>query len=251
MADLHAELTALTVEWPPTPELADGVLARIESAGAPPRRRPRWRPALAYVLAALVAAFGLTMAASPDARSAVLEWLGLKSVKVERREPVAPEPSPGTLGAGLRLGTPVTVAEARERAPFLRLPAARGLGEPDAVYLGREAVALVYGKRKGYPRDPTTGAALLVQEFPARVGPFIEKSLGQEAKLERLRVDGAPAYFITGAHGFAYESDEGFGFEDQRLAGNTLLVERSDGLLVRVEGKLSRDRAVAVAQSVP
>jgi hypothetical protein len=255
MADLHAELTALSVEWPPTPDVADAVLARIEAAPAAPaarrRRGPAWRPALAYGLAAIVGAFALTMAASPDARSAVLEWLGLKSVKVERREPVAPSPSPGTLGSGLGLGTPVTLAEARARSPFLRLPTADGLGEPDAIYLGRAAVSLVYGEREGYPRADATGAALLVQEFPARVGPFIQKSLGEGSELEQLSVDGAPAYFITGAHGFAYETADGIDFEEQRLAGNTLLVERADGLLIRVEGDMSRDQAVAVARSVP
>lgn len=252
MADLHAELTALTVEWPATPDLADPVLARIESA--PPRRvrrRPSWRPALAYGLAALAAAFALTMAVSPDARSAVLEWLGLKSVKIERREPTAPRPSPGTLGSGLGLGTPVTLAEARERSPFLRVPTADGLGRPDAIYQGLKSVSLVYGERAGYARAGTTGAALLVQEFPARVGQFIQKTIGQGARLERLRVDGAPAYFITGSHGFAYDSDGSVNFEDQRLAGNTLLVERADGLLIRVEGELNRDRAVAIARSVP
>jgi hypothetical protein len=252
MTDLHAELTALTVEWPATPDLAGAVAERIESAAPPPRRgRPAWRPALAYGLAALLAAFAITMAASPDARSAVLEWLGLKSVKVERREPTAPPPSPGALGSGLGLGTPVTLAEARERSPILRLPAADGLGQPDAIYLGGESVSLVYGERPGYPRAGSTGAALLVQEFPARVEPFIEKTLGSAARLERLRVDGAPAYFIVGSHGFAYESDGGARYEDQRLAGNTLLVERADGLLLRVEGDVSREQAVAVARSVP
>jgi hypothetical protein len=231
MRDLHAELTALAVEWPETPDLADGVLARLD---APVRQRPRprlrWRPALAYGLAALAAAFALTMAASPDARSAVLEWLGLKSVTIERRET---QP----VDSGLRLGTPVTLEEARRRAPFLRLPEA--LGEPSAVHVGRGSVALVYD------------GPVLVQEFPARVEPFIEKTIGMGARLERLRVDGAPAYFITGAHGFAYERAGGGGFEDQRIAGNTLLVERPDGLLIRVEGALGRDRAVAIARSVP
>jgi hypothetical protein len=257
MPDLHAELTALTVEWPATPDLAGAVAERLErgeGAAKPDRRRrrlPRWRLSLAYGLAALAAAFAVTMAASPDARSAVLEWLGLKSVKIERREPVAPQPSPGALGSGLGLGTPVTLAEARERSPFLRVPEAQGLGDPDAIYLGGKSVALVYGERAGYARAGTTGAALLVQEFPARVGQFIEKAVGQAARLERLRVDGAPAYFITGSHGFAYDSNGSADFEDQRLAGNTLLVERADGLLIRVEGEISRDRAVAVARSVP
>jgi len=257
MPDLHAELTALAVEWPPTPDLVEGVLARIEpdrAARAPRRRRGRrlsWRPAVAYGLAAIAAAFAVTMAASPDARSAVLEWLGLKSVKVERREPTAPPPSPGTLGSGLGLGTPVTLAGARERSPFLRLPRAAGLGRPDAVYLGAAGVSLVYGERPGYARAAETGAALLVQQFRARVEPFIEKTLGEGTRLERLRVDGDPAFFITGAHGFAYETeDDQVRFEEQRLAGNTLLVERADGLLIRVEGRLARERAVAVARSI-
>jgi hypothetical protein len=230
MADLHAELTALAVEWPETPDLVEGVLARVGEPERPGRRRIGWRPALAYGVAALAAAFALTMAASPDARSSVLEWLGLKSVKIERREP-------RPVDSGLRLGTPVTLEQARRRAPFLSLPAA--LGEPAAVHAGRNSVALVYD------------GPILVQEFPARVEPFIEKTLGTGARLERLQVDGAPAYWITGAHGFAYESDDGGRFEDQRLAGNTLLVERADGLLIRVEGDLPRDRAVAIAQSVP
>jgi hypothetical protein len=38
-------------------------------------------------------------------------------------------------------------------------------------------------------------------------------------------------------------------FEDQRLAGNTLLVERGDGLLLRIEGEIGRERAVRIAAS--
>src|SRR5215218_2568161 len=132
MADLHAELTALAVEWPETPDLSEDVLARLDEPAARPRRALRWRPALAYGAAALVAAFALTMAASPDARSAVLEWLGLKSVTIERREPRPTD-------SGLRLGTPVTLAQARERVPFLSLPEA--LGEPEAVHVGADTVA--------------------------------------------------------------------------------------------------------------
>src|SRR5687768_9710297 len=123
---LEHELRALEVEWPATPDLAGAVLVRLrtEPAPEPTRRglrrrlrpeparrglrrrlrpeparrglRRRLRPALAWSAAVLVAAFGVTMAASPSARSAVLEWLGLKSVKVERREPAAtPAPRSG------------------------------------------------------------------------------------------------------------------------------------------------------------
>ena len=252
MADLQTELGALPIEWPATPDLAAAVVERLEApAAARPRRSWGWRPALAYGLAAAVTAFALTMAASPDARSAVLDLLGLRGVQIERREPTAPRPQPGALGSGLGLGTPVTLAQARRRAPFLRLPTAAGLGRPDAIYVGARSVSLVYGERRRYVRARATGAALLVQEFPGRVGPFIEKTLGAAARLERLRIAGAPAYFVAGAHGFAYDDGGDVRFEDQRLAGNTLLVERPDGLLLRIEGAITRDHAVAVARSVP
>jgi hypothetical protein len=81
----------------------------------------------------------------------------------------------------------------------------------------------------------------------------IEKTIGNASKFERLRVGGDPAYFISGAqHGFAYVSTESGDpvFEDQRLAGNTLLVERGDGLLLRIEGRISRDQAVRIAESM-
>lgn len=249
MRDLHAELSELRVDWPETPELAGAVAARL--AAPAPAARLRLRPAFAYALAALAAVFAVTMAASPDARSAVLEFLRLRNVQIERREPSAPSPQPGRLGAGLGLGTPVSLEEARAEAPFLAVPTATGLGDPDAVYVGLDDVALVYGARNGYVPSAETGAALLVQEFRGRVGPFIEKTLGSAAGLERLRVDGAPAYFVTGSHGFAYEAEGSVTYEDQRLAGNTLLVERPDGLLIRIEGELTRDAAVGIASSIP
>ena len=134
--------------------------------------------------------------------------------------------------------------------PFLSLPRAPGLGAPDAVYVGRTGVALVYGRRPGYVRAPHTGAALLVQELPAQVTPFIDKTLGDGARVRRLRIAGDPAYFITGSHGFAYGGRGETRFEEPRLAGTTLLLERRDGLLVRIEGELSQAAAVRIARSI-
>jgi hypothetical protein len=80
----------------------------------------------------------------------------------------------------------------------------------------------------------------------------IEKTVGAATRFERLEVGGDPAYFFSGReHGFAYVPSKGqVSFEDQRLAGNTLLVERRDGVLLRIEGRLSREGAVAIAESV-
>jgi hypothetical protein len=154
-------------------------------------------------------------------------------VKLERREPTARP------GASLQLGDPVSADEAARRfGPLAEPPGA--LGPPGAVYAGDGAVAFVYA-------EPD----LLVQRFPARVGPYIEKTVGAGARLERLRVDGDPAYWIEGAHGFAYLRDGAVDFEEQRIAGNTLLVERAGGELIRIEGDVARDHAVAVAESIP
>jgi len=225
VAELHDELLALRADWPATPDLAEGVLA---APAGQPRRRRAWKPALAALLAAVA-----VVAAVEPARSRVLEWLGLESVDVERREP-APAP-----GASLQLGAPLSAEAARERYGALAEPPG-ALGDPGGIYAHDGGVAFVYA-------DPD----VLVQRFPARVGEFIQKTVGAAASLERLRVGGDPAYWIEGAHGFAYRRQGAVDYEDQRIAGNTLLVERADGELIRVEGDLDRARAIEIAGSVP
>jgi hypothetical protein len=187
----------------------------------------------------------------------LLEFLGLKGAKIERREPNAPTTPPRRqdLGADLGLGRAVTLAQARSSAGFrVVVPELDTLGAPDVVYFqdgspegGR--VSLVYGPRPGIARAATTGAGVLVTEFRAQASPLIQKSAGSATNVRPLTVDGRRAYFIEGSHGFAF-LDEGDNatFEDQRLAGNTLLVERA-GLLLRVEGDLSGAAAVCIARS--
>jgi hypothetical protein len=229
---LERELSELRIEWPETPDLAAAVVGRLD---APPRRswwavRPAWQVAVAAV-ALLIA----VVMAVPPTRAAVLDLLGLRSVRIEHREP-----RPSTIGRQLAVGDPVTLEQARRHFP-VRVPAA--LGPPDAVYLAENPtrVDMVY---RGGP---------LVTELHATVTPVIQKAIGEASKFERLTVGGDRAYFISGArHGFAYipaGSAEPV-FEDQRLAGNTLLVERSDGILLRIEGNIDRDEAVRLAESV-
>jgi hypothetical protein len=114
-------------------------------------------------------------------------------------------------------------------------------------------VDMLYRARPGLPSSSNTGAGLLITEFRAVAEPLIEKSAGTGAKVERLTVDGDPAFFISGApHGFAYfnPDTQESNFEEQRLAGNTLLVDRSDGILLRIEADIPRERAVEIAESL-
>ena len=129
-----------------------------------------------------------------------------------------------------------------------------GRSTPDAVWVAvaPTRITFVYRRRPGIRPSPHTNAAVLVQQFRARATPVIEKALGAGARASRLRVHGARVYLITGEpHGFAWISPDGsVGFEERRLAGTTLLVERSDGILLRVEGELTRARALALASEL-
>jgi hypothetical protein len=244
VSDLELELRELRVEWPETPDIAGALEGRLS---APPARR-RWRldrPAWQIAVAATAVIIAVVMAV-PPARSAVLDLLGFGSVRIVREEP-----RPSRFGSGLGLGEPVTLEQARRRFPVL-IPGA--VGEPDAVYLTEHPsvrVDLVYRERPGLPESSNTGAGLLVTEFHAIAEPLIEKTAGAGSSVERLTVGSDPAFFISGAdHGFAYIQRGSSGsFEPQRLAGNTLLVERSDGVLLRVEGDIGRDEAVRIAES--
>jgi hypothetical protein len=239
---LERELRELAVEWPETPDIAAALVLTPA-----PRRSLFIRPAWQIAVAVLVLLVAVVMAVPPT-RAAVLDFLGLRSVKIERREPVVSK-----FGSGLLLGEPVSLEKARRSAGFpVLVPAA--VGRPDAVYLGENPrrVDLLYRARPGLRRASATGAGLLVTELRATVTPAIQKTIGSATHFESLEVGTDPAYFFSGReHGFAYLPPSGtMGFEDQRLAGNTLLVERSDGLLLRIEGRVSRDEAVRIAESV-
>jgi hypothetical protein len=250
MSELELELGALAVDWPETPDLAAGIESRLAQPGV--SRRPPWlvaRPAW-QIAVACVAVVIAVVAAVPPARSAVLDLFGISSVEIVREEP-----RPSRFASGLGLGDAVTLPDARRRAGFdLLVPSA--VGEPDAVYLadsidtGRR-VDFVYRPREGLPEASTTGAGLLVTQFEAVAEPAIQKTIGASATLERLMVGGDPAFFISGEdHGFAYIPARGdFAFEPQRLAGTTLLVDRGDGVLLRIEGDIPREEAVRIALS--
>jgi hypothetical protein len=246
MRDLEQELRALAIDWPQTPDLATAVRARTERQRS---RRPM-RRRLAVVLLVLA---GTTMAIEP-ARSAILEALGLKGARIERREPTAtpaPPPPGAALGAGLGLGDPVTLDQARRAIGFAPALPGEGLGKPDAVFEANGHVSLLYRARSGLPRAAETGAGLLISEQLATVSPYIDKAAGAGTRVERLAIGTDPAYRLSGApHGFAYAPREGDPrMEDQRLAGPTLLVEH-DGVLIRIEGRISRARAIAIAESI-
>jgi hypothetical protein len=254
VTELEQTLRGLGSElaFPETPDIAAAVRARL--AERPARRRPVLpsRRTLALAFAILALAAGLAMAV-PPARTAILDFFGLRGATIERVETLPPVPT--GVGRNLALGQRVGLEEAERLAAFdVLVPEA--LGAPDSVwhtgFLPGGRVSLIYEPREGLPLTRETGVGLLVTEFRGDLAPeLVGKLVDQATRVERLTVDGFPAVWLEGGpHEVLFRGPDGEILADTvRLAGNTLLVQRGR-LLVRLEGTLSRDRAVDLAESL-
>lgn len=235
---------AVAADWPPTPDLAAAVIPRLDDGvrplapSIPLRRPPTWyrRPlALALAILLLLAA---TAAAIPGIREPVLDWLGLRSVRIER----VPQPLPEPPGATLALGQHTTLAAARRRLEFTPvLPT--GLGEPVVYYEGFPPggqLGLVY-------RD----GRLFITEVQGHLEQqFLFKFLRSGTGVERVRVDGGRGLWIAGPHQYAYADRTGeIRTDSVRKAGPVLLWRRGD-LLLRLEGARTKAEALRIARSV-
>jgi Domain of unknown function (DUF4367) len=266
LADLAAAL-----EFPPTPDLAAAVTARLgeapAAAPAPPSPAARarrwlaglagWRRLAAAGLAVVLLAAAV-LVASPGTREAVARRLGLRGVGVELGGP--PPPTVTTTPGGrleLGLGDQVTLEEARRRVDWpVLVPAAAGLGRPDAVYVNEAVpsggrVDLVYRARPGLPASPFTDVGLLITGFRGQPTPEFLKKVTAMGVVEQVTVGGEPGYWFSGEpHFFTYRDAAGTLREEQtRLAGNTLIWQRGD-LTLRLEGELPKEEAIRIAESM-
>jgi hypothetical protein len=226
------------VEFPPTPDLASRVRRGLEEA--PPRR---WRPsrrALTVTLAVLVLAVG-TAFAVPSARSTILDWLGITGVDIVRVDKLPEVAPPADLG----LGEQVTLAEARTRVPYdVVVPHAKGLGDPDAVYVARHGSSYQVSFLWGTPDR----VRLLVSEF--RGFAMAEKMAQPGTNTELVRVHGQPGVWFAGApHVFLYTDGGDPEEETMRLVEHALVWQRGP-LTLRLEGEISKQDALEIARSV-
>jgi hypothetical protein len=137
----------------------------------------------------------------------------------------------------------------------VKVPAAAGFQRPDAVYVNTQPeggrVDLVYRARPGLPPSPYTDAGLLITQFQGTLTPdFIKKVVGG-GLVEEVRVAGQPGYWFSGEpHFFTYQDRRGDITDEQtRLAGNTL-VWQSGPQTLRLEGQLSKQEALRIAESM-
>jgi len=262
--ELRDELRALggEVAWPPTPDLAGAVAARIARDGVPAPRRRSWAPALrrrdgvpaprrrswapalrpAVVLALLLVLVIAGIAIVPPARTAVLDLLGLAAREQVVRVPRLPAATP-SLRRGPDLGRRVTLARARAAVSFpVRVPTA--LGPPPEVRLSRQlaggAVTLLYGNRHA------------LTMFRGQGEPFARKLVGPRTRVVESTVAGHPALFLTGAP-LQWIALDRSGIPVQstaRLVDANVLLFDAGGVGYRLETSAGLPGALAIARSL-
>ena len=218
--NLEHELRALPIAFPEEPDLAPGVLARLE--------RPARRWLLAPALVAIAAAGALL--AIPQTRAAILDLLRIGGVEVQRVEtqPRAPVRPPA-------LGREVSFATAQRTVDFPLLSPR----DPFTAYVDEPMVNLRW---KRYVLSQWHGEQL----------PFATKQLGPGSRTVGVSVRGANGLWITGArHEIIYrdlKTDQVVA-KTRRLAGNVLIWE-AGGITYRLEGSRTVADARAVARNL-
>lgn len=251
------------ITYPPTPALALRVRQALTAESAPhgQRRLPHWgrfpRVALA-IGAALVIALALLLA-FPDARDALAQLLGLRSVRIIL---VTPTPTPTATATGRVTPPPTATApptpkpftqccetaldDARARSRFaILLPP----GEiPSRVYLqsppnfgDAQQVILVFG-------DPSAPRFTLYEATNFLYGKLVSGG----TVIEETTVLGERALWLSGApHLLVYLDANGKPEMDTERAvnANTLAWESGD-VTFRLETNLSQEDAVRFAESL-
>jgi hypothetical protein len=210
--NLEHELRSLRVDFPPEPDVSARVLQRLQR-----RSGRRWLVPVVVALALLGALFAI-----PQTRAAILRVLHIGNVEVQRVETL-PSAQPGPLPLGRR----VSLEEARDGVLIdLAVPETY-----DAVYLSGPFVTFVLERR------------VWLLEWGGRGPTIVKKVAGPGTRIEDLTLDdGTRALWIEGRH-IVTRGPE------RRLAGNVLIWER-DGVTYRLEGALSRRRAVEIARNL-
>lgn len=241
MSDLERTLRVLgaEVDVPDAPDVVASVLARIEPRSRVGLRTSRRHLVIAVALVVL-AALAATLAV-PTARSALLRVLHLGGERIE----LVDELPEITIQHDLEfvLGERVTLDEARRRTGL----EISGLDEqPDRVYVGEGGTAwLLYG---------TPERVRLLLAATSRLGvdeALMTKLVGPGTTVETVSVDGAPGAFVSGeSHLLLLLDEQGEIVEEtSRLARDVLIWER-DGVAFRLEGDLTKDEALAFAESL-
>jgi hypothetical protein len=272
LADLERALAELAegLEFPGASDLPERVVAELERPASvtPLTQRPGVRRLLALAAAAIVIA-GVVLVASPRARKAVADLLGIGGVAI-RTSDTSPSPPPSTSPATTEATTESTTGTTSTVSPPTDPPGSvsvedgasaigvvpplpPALGPPDSATLADGRLTLQWSPSTALPPTDLAGVGALLAVFPGRVEePLLQKILGPDTDYERVGVNGRLGVWLSGApHVLMYVGPDGQVREDElRLAGNTLIWTIGPHTY-RLESALDRDAAIALAETVP
>lgn len=232
MNGLEQRLRALGTElaFPPEPDLAPHVLARLD-------RRPfPWRRLAAVALAVLALAVAAAFAV-PQARSTILRWFHLRGATVELVQTLPPAVERSKAGG---LGRPLERERAERLLGFhLALPPLDG--EPRRVYVLEGLLATVVLHAHGRP--------ILLSEYRASGYDLLKKLAYRSSVVEPARVNGERGLWLAGPpHTLTYLDRTGeLRVRPVVVRGNVLLWTRGE-LTLRLEGRLTKAQALRIAR---
>jgi hypothetical protein len=182
--------------------------------------------------------------AVPQTRAAILEFFHLRGVTIERVQELPTVPIQQGFG-GVLVGERVSLDEARDAVDF-PLVVPKALGDPDEVYLQKDSppggmVSFLYGTKE-HPRA-------LFTQFEATVREVIFKKVAEGTVIDPVRVEGAPGFWVGGAHYFSYfDRNLDYRQEQVRLSGKALIWERGK-VTLRLEADVTKAEALRIALS--
>ena len=242
--DLQALGRTLVVE-PPRDDLVERVLAALP-ARRPGRLRRAWlwltrsrRRLVAMIVAAVIIALCLT----PPVRAVVLHWLRIGGVVIKTVPPAQRGTSP----------TPQPPTQSTQR---LTLEQARGLVSFDVgvpAELGRPDRIGVSADRRVVSMDWGSGAQQIhLDQFDGQFSwAYVKQDPGD---LQITRVGGSDGVWFPTAHRIVYVDREGREHSEQaRISAPCLVWERPIArgtVTLRLEGQISRQRAITIGESV-
>ncbi len=234
--------TAVTFSYPPTPDVAAGVEARL----ARPVRRPRRQLAWAIALALLLLAGLLSV---PQVRAALADIFRVGAITIfVRPEPTAaPLPTatlPPLTDYILQSTAPISLADAQAalRTPLRLLTYPPDLGRPDDVYLfpgdNWPATAVFLW------RDPANPESVAYSFYQIEAVEFANKGT---TMISETAVNGQPAVWVQGPHFFQLADGT---FTSWLFVKGNVLVWWTGDVTYRLEGAPSLAEAVRMAESL-
>lgn len=232
----------VAISWPPFESQLAVALQRIADVEHA-RKRWRRRSAITVVLAlAAVAAL-----ASDPIRGSLLRVFEFGRERVEIVDRLPPLPERGRLSLGRR----VTLEAAREIAPFpLLVPEFARVGAPDAVYVqgppDDPQIAFLWGSEQTFMLLLTQ--TRLERFHTVRMRAIARKRLVVPPRF--LHVNGSTGLWVEQMHEYLRVDAQGRDWFDHGRAARNVLLWNQSGVALRLEGRLSRQQALAVAATM-